>query len=76
MKLKIHNRIYNWTNIREIYPSTKWDEGSYYPQIVIVYSNGEHRSVTFNMEEYKKTENKNALQTAQDLLDKAITEMA
>lgn len=76
MKLKIHNRYYNWTNIREIYPSAKWDESSYYPQIVIVYSNGEHRSATFNMEEYKKTEDKDAIQAAQDLLDKAIAEMA
>lgn len=76
MKLKIHNRTYNWNHIREIYPTTKWKEGSYYPEIFIVYSNGEHRSFAFDIEDYKKGEHQDALQSAKDILDKAIAEMA
>lgn len=76
MKLKIHNRYYNWSNIREIYPSATWDEGSYYPEIIIVFANGEHRSYALNTEEYKKGEFEEAYQVAQDILDKAIAEMA
>ena len=76
MKLKIHNRYYNWANIREIYPDTKYIEGEFYPRIAIVFSNGEERLFNFDSKTYKRAEIKDALQTAQDLLDKAMAEMA
>jgi hypothetical protein len=75
MKLKIHHRYYNWANIREIYPDTKYIEGKFCPRIGIVFSNGEERLFNFDSEMYKKTEVKDAYQAAQDLLDKAIAEM-
>ncbi len=75
MKLKIHNRYYNWANIRGIYPDTKYIDGEFYPRIGIVFSNGEERLFNFDSEIHKKAEVKDALQAAQDLLDKAIAEM-
>jgi hypothetical protein len=76
MKLKIHNRIYNWRHIREIFPDTKYVEGGFYPRIVIIFSNGNERFFNFDLESYKKAEAKDALRAAQDILDKAIAEMA
>ena len=78
MKLKIHNLIYNWRHVIEICPDyERAGLNQFYPRISILIAGRELPfKVTFKTEADKKQTSEEALQTAQNILDKAIAEMA
>jgi len=77
MKLKIHNRIYNWDHVHEIYPDYEYAVvNQFYPQIYILTTGRELPfKFTFKTAADIKQTSEDALQAAQNILDKAITEM-
>lgn len=75
MKLKIHTRFYNWNHIREIWAETKYVDNKYCPRIGIIFANGDERVFNFDLKSEMKKSPEEALQSAQAILDKAISEM-